>query len=63
MQRNMLEFSKTVAESMTQMLFAVREAGGNPAATAFHPAVDEHLRNAQVSISLVCKSNLVSEQK
>ena len=40
-QTELLDISKTVCESAAQLVYATKDAGGNPKAVHHHPAVDE----------------------
>ena len=40
-QTELLDISKTVCESAAQLVYATKDAGGNPKAVHHHPAVEE----------------------
>lgn len=50
-QGNLLERTKTVAESALDLLHASREASGNADAVDLHPAVDEAVRNMRAAVT------------
>eukprot|EP00794_Sanderia_malayensis_P019501 gene19501-21428_t len=54
-QTEVLDTAKTVAESASQLIYAAKEAGGNPKAHHLHPAVDEAAENLTEAIDDMTK--------
>ncbi|XP_039255853.1 talin-2-like isoform X8 [Styela clava] len=55
-QMDILEYSKTLAESALQLMYAAKEGGGNPKATNTHQAIDEAAEGMKEAIEDLLKS-------
>lgn len=51
MQTSLLEHSKTLAENGLQLMYAVKEAGGNPKREQAHAKVDEGVRMVSAAVA------------
>uniref|UniRef100_H2ZQQ0 FERM domain-containing protein n=1 Tax=Ciona savignyi TaxID=51511 RepID=H2ZQQ0_CIOSA len=55
-QMDILDYSKTLAESALQLMFAAKEGGGNPKADNTHEAIDEAAESMKEAIEDLLKS-------